>query len=638
MRTAAAERESSAGGVGRRRRSALRVGLWYLVFGATWILLSDALLPTVVRDTARWQTFKGLAFVLASAAVIFLLVRRELAARRRAERELAASERRFRAMFERGVAGVFRTTTDGEILDCNRSLARMLGYESPEELVGTNAADRYADPGQREAWIEELREEGEVRNYELHLRRRDGSSVWTLMNASVLELEGAEAPVLAGTMVDVTEEKQLRDELEAYAYYDVLTGLPNRRYLKENAEAVLAKARRDETTVGFLYIDLDRFKRVNDTLGHEVGDDVLFHVGRRLERHVREEDAAARIGGDEFAVVLNTIDDEEGAMEAAVRLQAVLAEPFFAGGHSIYVEPSVGVALYPDHGDGFSELLSNADRAIYQDSGKAAGVRVYEPRSARRHRDQLAAESDLRRALEAGELELYYQPVYRIKGPGSAVGAEALARWRDPEIGIRGPGAFIPVAEHSGLIREVDLWAVRTALEDRADLAGEESLAWLSVNVSAASLNHDATLGRIYELLEGSGVEPGSFVVEITESTAMQDPRTSERIFRELQERGARVAIDDFGTGHSALAYLKSLPVDLVKLDMIFVRGIEASEREDRLLKALVELGRTLEVKVVAEGVETAGQYARLDAHGCHMAQGYFLGRPMGLAKLRERL
>lgn len=634
------EHPAGSDDAGRRRRSALRVGLWYLAFGAAWILVSDALLDNLVSEPARWQTYKGLAFVVASAAVIVFLVRRELAARHRAERARAASERRFRAMFEQNVAGVFRTTTDGEILDCNRALARTLGFESPEELTGTNAIERYASPAQREAWIEELRSSGEVRNHELHLRRRDGSSVWTLMNASLLELEGREEPVLAGTMVDVTEQKQLRDELEAYAYHDGLTGLPNRRYLKEEGEAALSRAEREGTAVGVLYLDLDRFKRVNDTLGHEIGDDVLFHVGRRLQHHLREEDTAARIGGDEFAVVLSTVETPEDAVEAARRLHGVLSDPFYAGGHSIYVAPSLGVALYPAHGDVFDELLSNADQAMYQAVEQAEGVRVYRPTERRARRAALAEEADLREALREGQLELHYQPVYRLAEHGNGiVGAEALARWRHPEIGLRGPAAFIPVAEHIGLIADIDLWAFETVLTDLSTLGrdGGRGPEWLSVNVSALSLNHGPTLEKMYAMLEEAELTPGRLVVEITESTAMQDPRTSIQIFTELQERGARVAIDDFGTGHSALAYLKSLPADMVKLDMIFVRGIEASEREDRLLRALIGLGKTLEVEVVAEGVETEGQYQRVEAHGCHLAQGYHLGRPMPLATLRER-
>lgn len=617
------------------RRSALRVGFLYLLFGAAWILLSDTLLPALVEDTGQWQTYKGLVFVLASAAIIYGLVRRELAGRRRAEASLRASERRFRTMFEQNVAGVFRTTMDGEILDGNPALASILGYEEPGAVVGTNARDYYADPEQREDWIERLRAEGRIRNYELHLRRRDGSSVWTLMNASLIDSGEAEGQVLSGTMVDVTELKQLRDELEAYAYHDALTGLPNRRYLKEQAEAALSNAHRHGATVGFVYIDLDRFKRVNDTLGHEVGDELLYQVGRRLERYLREEDSAARIGGDEFAVVLNTVEDGDGAIAAAHRLYDAVAEPFYASGHSIYVAPSLGVSLYPDHGDTFSELLSYADQAMYQAYEKTEGVRIYRPTSHQPRRPQLAEEADLREALQQGLLELYYQPVFRVAGR-DVTGAEALARWRHPEIGLRGPGAFIPVAEHSGLVRKIDLWAFRTVLQDLPALIEGGPLDWLAVNVSALSLNHGDTLARLHTMMEESRMPEGSLVVEITESTAMQDPRASTRIFQELQERGARVAIDDFGTGHSALAYLKSLPADMVKLDTIFVRGIDASEREDRLLKALIELGKTLEVEVVAEGVESGAQFERVQAHGCHMAQGYHLGRPMPIAKLQE--
>lgn len=620
-----------------RAGSALRVGLLYLLFGAGWILLTDNLLPRMVDVTGPWQTYKGLLFVLLSAGVIYVLVRRELHARRLAERHREAYQRRYQALFEQNVAGVFRTTVDGEILDCNQALAELLGYERPEEVVGTDAATHYADPDQREVWIEELRDDRLVRNFELHLRRRDGSDVWALMNAGLIEEEETRGPLLAGTMVDVTEEKQLRDELEAYAYHDSLTGLPNRRYLKEEALAVLSKARRDGAVVALLYLDLNRFKRINDTLGHDAGDDLLFQVGRRLERHVREEDLAARIGGDEFAVLLNTIDDIEGARNAASRLHEKLSDPFFVAERSLHVDTSVGVAVYPDHGGTFADLLSHADQAMYQSFQGTASITVYQPTSGQRVRDQLAEEEDLRQALLNDQFELHYQPIYQI-ADHTVVGAEALMRWNHPELGLRRPGSFIPVAEMSGLIRELDLWAVKTALDTAERLATDGPLDWCAVNVSAQSLGHDDVLGRFQEWLEASELRPGSLVIEVTESTAMQDPRGATQVFRNLQDRGARVAIDDFGTGHSALAYLKNLPVDLVKLDMIFVRGIEAGQREDRLLRALIELGRTLEVVVVAEGVERERQYSRLAEHRCDLAQGSHLGQPVMLEELSRNL
>lgn len=617
-------------------RAALRASLYYLAFGVAWIVVTDALLPVFVQDVGPWQTYKGIVFVLASAAVIHLLVGRELAERRRAEERRRASERRYQLMFERSVAGFFRSTVDGLILDCNRELASMLGFDDAEDLIGTDARSLYAEEEQREAWIEALDAGGEIRNFELHLHHRDGSSVWTLMNATLLE-EDPDGPVLAGTMVDVTREKRLRDELEAYAYHDTLTGLPNRRHLRVQAESVFSKARRDGTTVGLLYLDLNRFKRINDTLGHEVGDDVLFQFGRRLLHHLREEDVAARIGGDEFAVLLNTVKDRQGAVEAAERLYDALSEPFFAGDRSLHVSPSVGVAVHPEHADSFAALLSCADQAMYRASEKESGVAVYEPSTTYVRRDQIAEEEDLREALRRGQLELHYQPIFRVDD-GRLVGAEALARWRHPELGLRPPGVFIPVAEHSGLIRELDLWAFETVVEDARSLASNGSAPWLSVNVSAQSLRHDDVLRRFKERLERSRLDPGQFVIEVTESTAMQDPRAAVAVFEALQERGARIAIDDFGTGHSALAYLKVLPCDLVKLDLIFIRGIETSAREDRLLKALVGLGRSLGVDVVAEGVETEGQHDRLAAHDCDLAQGFHLGRPMQLERLRGLL
>jgi len=627
---------------GSPRGPVLRIVLLYLLFGAAWILVTDSVLPRLVDDVGAWrtwQTYKGLVFVLLSAAVIGLLVHRELAARRRAERERERAEARYRVLFERNVAGVFRTRPEGEILDCNRALARLLGHESPDELIGTDARSHYAEPSDREEWIRRVREEGEIRNQEIRLRRPDGRPVWALMNAGLQEVEPGEGPVLAGTMVDVTERKRLRDQLEAYAYHDALTGLPNRRSLKREARAVLAKARRDDEMVGLLYLDLDRFTRINDTLGHDVGDRVLYEVGRRLERHVREEDVPARIGGDEFAVLLNTVEDEEGARTVARRLREAMGEPFRAGDRSVHLDLTVGVALFPEHGTQFQDLLSRADRAMSRARGRGTGVavHVHVPRGDGASRDELAEEEDLRRALADGELELHYQPVVRV-GDGRIVGAEALARWRHPELGMRSPADFIPLAERTGLIRALDRWAIGAAAVDARRLASAGPLEWLSVNVSPHSLEGGVDPGASLGVLEDAGGNGGRLVIEVTESGAMRDPEASRALFRELRARGVGVAIDDFGTGHSALAYLMDLPADIVKLDMIFVQGVGAGGREDRLLRALVELGQTLEVEVVGEGVETEGQLERLREYGCDLAQGYHLGRPAPLHDLERAL
>lgn len=622
----------------RRTGSALRIGVLYLLFGAAWILVTDTVLPGLVEDVRAWETYEGLLFVGFSAALVCGLVYRELSARSRTERELKESERRYRAMFEQNVAGAFRTTLDGEISDCNQALADLLGFDRPEELVGTSAGDHYADVAKREEWIAELREKGRVQNLELHLQRRDGTDVWTLMNAALVADEANEGPRVAGTMVDITQEKQLRDQLEAYAYHDSLTGLPNRRYLKEKATAALSKAHRDGEVVGLLYIDLDRFKRVNDTLGHDVGDQVLHEVGRRFQAHVREEDMAARIGGDEFAVLLNTVEDESGAMSAAHRLREGIGVPYFVGGRSLHLTVRVGIALFPDHGREFHELLSRADEAMLRAQEGNAEVAVHAPtEERRRHRDELADEEDLRRAIEQEHFVLHFQPVYRVAGR-RLVGAEGLARWRHPGLGLRSPAEFIPIAERTGLIREIDRWAFRSVTEHAKRFAVDGPLEWLSMNASAQSLGHEGYLEEMIDTLEDSGLDGDTLMVEVTESQAMRTPQTSAALFRQLRDRGVRIGIDDFGTGHSALAYLKNLPIDLVKLDMIFVHGIEASEQEDRLLRALIELGKTLGVRVVAEGVESEGQFERLGEHGCHLAQGYWLGRPMPADELADVL
>lgn len=548
---------------------------------------------------------------------------RDVTEQRRAREALEESEQRYRALFEENVAGVFRSTPEGRILECNRAFAAMFGYESPDELEGTSAAELFASPEGRDAYLETLREEGAIHNHELHLERRDGSDLWALENARLETSPGGE-PVIYGTVVDVTEQRRLRERLEELAYHDPLTGLPNRRLLAEHAGQVLSAAGRRGDRVGVLYLDLARFKRINDTLGHSAGDRVLVETADRLRRGLRDADTAARVGGDEFAVLLPDVEGTEAVVRVAERLRDRLDRPFRLSGRDFRVTPQVGAAVFPEHGEDFPELFSAADRAMYRAKREpGTGIVVADPGTDAPAPQALVEEEQLRRALDTGRLVPHYQPVLAADDLGR-VGAEALARWEHPERGVLPAGEFVHLAERTGVIRTLDLRMLERAVGRAAEWCGDGPLEWVSVNLSPASFEPDGIVERVRERLEAEGVEPGRLWLEVTEQVSVRKPREAARTLAQLHDLGVKVVIDDFGTGHSALAYLHRFPADVLKMDRLFVNRLGRSEPEERLVEGVLGLGRKMGMEVAAEGIEREEQAEWLRARGCDLLQGRY--------------
>lgn len=565
-------------------------------------------------------------------------VARDVTDQERARRRLERQEERYRQLFERNVAGAFRTSLDGEILEANEAFARMVGYDTAAELEGTDVHELYLKPDQRSELLDRLSDQGHLASTELQLVRRDGSHMWVLENSFLVEDPGHHETVNVGTLVDITERKRLERELEEMAYRDPLTGVANRRLLREQVEQELSRLDREGTRGALLFVDLSRFKRVNDTLGHEAGDQVLAQVARRLIATVRGSDVVGRIGGDEFAVFLLEPGDPDSAVNVARRaVEECFGRPFEAGARRIHLGASVGVALYPDHGASFDELLSRSDQAMYRARRESPGmaVQLYAgPAGA--PSDELAREDELRRALDREELELRYQPVWALPGREVA-GVEALVRWRHPERGVLRPAEFLPLAKRVGLIAEIDRRVFRN-VTSQLRRWGTNAPGWVGVNVSAAFLHDPGVREFLEDLFGDSGADPSRLVVEITEQTAMRDPERVREVLTSLRSRGARVAIDDFGTGHSALAYLQQFPTDLIKVDMLFVRGLGESPEADGLVQGIRALADGLGVPVVAEGVEEQRQLDRLTALACDYAQGFHLGRPATVEELEEYL
>jgi diguanylate cyclase (GGDEF)-like protein/PAS domain S-box-containing protein len=563
-----------------------------------------------------------------------LVMARDITERQRSERLLRESEARYRLLFERNLAGVYRTSAAGVILDCNDACARIFGYSSREELLSQDVSSFYFDNGDRERMLEQLREHGSLTNLELRLRRRDGTAVWVLENASILE--GREAGIIEGTIIDITDRKYAQEEIEYQAYHDVLTGLPNRLLFRDRISMALAHARRATRGAAIMFLDLDDFKNVNDSVGHTVGDHLLQSVASRLVACVRAEDTVARMGGDEFTVLLSDVNDGRGAATVARKILDAVNQPVVIDGHQLKVTTSIGIAVFP--GDGFDAetLLKNADRAMYR--AKQLGRNNYQYATTPPVDDRLMLERRLSHAIEKNELVLHYQPIVEI-ATGLVVGAEALVRWNDPTRGLLPPESFIPAAEESDLIITIGEWVLRTGCtqvkqwHDRG--LGRLRLA---VNLSPRQFQQRDLATRISRVLEETKFPGSCLEVEITESTVMQNAEVSLATMMMLKTMGVRISIDDFGTGYSSLSYLKRFPIDTLKIDQEFVRDLSADVNDQAIITAVVAMARALKLRVVAEGVETEAQLGFLQREECAEMQGFLYSRPVAATDFEHAL
>ncbi|MGH7278964.1 MAG: putative bifunctional diguanylate cyclase/phosphodiesterase [Candidatus Rokuibacteriota bacterium] len=422
------------------------------------------------------------------------------------------------------------------------------------------------------------------------------------------------------------------EQLKHQAYHDGLTGLPNRALFQHMLEQAIASARREKRQLGILLLDLDRFKDVNDTLGHNIGDLILQQVGPRLTAAVREADTVARLGGDECAVLLRALGDPRDALDVVHRIHRALEEPFTVEGQPIDLSASVGVAFYPDHGEDPTTLVRHADVAMYVAKRSAAGFAVYDPEMDQNSPRRLALVGELRRAIDEGGLVLHYQPKVDLRS-GRTTDVEALLRWEHPQHGVIAPSEFIPLAEQTGLVGPLTLWVLEEALGQWTAWRGMGIQLGVAVNLSARVLQDESFPERVSALLARSAVPPAVLVLEITESAIMADPACAMRVVKRLDALGVRLSVDDFGTGYSSLTYLKDLPLDELKIDKSFVMDLDVKSNEV-IVRATIDLAHNLEITVTAEGVETLEACERLKAHRCDQAQGYFISRPLPAAEL----
>jgi diguanylate cyclase (GGDEF)-like protein/PAS domain S-box-containing protein len=479
----------------------------------------------------------------------------------------------------------------------------------------------------------------------------NGSEFVVNLQAEGIFDDQLKALTIVGTAQDISERKRSEREIHRLAYYDSLTGLPNRVLFKDRVAHAIAHARRYQYHLALLFLDLDRFKMINDTLGHNIGDLLLKHVADRLMESVRHSDSIgrttdtaqtyelARLGGDEFTVLLTNLRDVQDASRVARRILEALARPFSVGGHEVFVTVSIGIAIFPADGDSVDALLKNSDTAMYHAKEQGRNnFQYYSNAMNAEANERLLLEGEVRHATEREEFVVYYQPQIDLRS-GRIVGAEALLRWQHPQRGLLTPGEFLQAASDTGMIRTIDEWVLRTVCrQNRVWQQRGLVVPSVSINVSN-SLFHGATLIKsVEDMFAETGLAPDRLELELTESVAMRNVDTSIMVLQQLKTMGVQLAIDDFGTGYSSLSYLQRLPVNRVKIDQSFIRELLSRVQPVPIVRAIIAMAHSLQLEVLAEGVEDERQRSILLAEGCDQAQGYLFGRPMPAAEFEKLL
>lgn len=559
----------------------------------------------------------------------------------RARQQLADAELRYRSIFDSGSEGLFQTSMDGLYLAANPALATIYGYSSPAQLIAelrNVGRQLYVDPERRSEFTTRMQADGEVRDFVSAVRRRDGSIVWISESAhSVCDLDG-NFLYYEGSVRDVTAQREAESRLRHQATRDQLTGLFNRSSFAERFEESARRAERRGEGLVIAFIDLDNFKVINDSLGHLYGDKLLLAVSHRLSQCLRATDVLARYGGDEFVLMLEA-GALDGKLEAVLaRVQESIARPILLGEQEVTVTSSIGIAHFPDDARDLPHLLQQADAAMY--AAKAAGrarVHRFTPEIGANATARLELEMALRSALERKELWLVYQP--RLGRNGELRALEALLRWQSTEFGAISPVRFIPIAEETGLIVPITDFVIE-AVASQLDVWRQAGLPCprIAINCSVQLFRDGQFAERLFGILDRHDLPHRCIELEITETQLMADPKHMISALGSLKARGLTVAVDDFGTGYSSLAYLKSLPIDVIKIDKSFVDGLGPDTEDFLFSRAIISLGHSLGLEVVAEGVETGLQYTLLRELGCDEFQGYRFDRPLVASAIAGKL
>jgi diguanylate cyclase (GGDEF)-like protein/PAS domain S-box-containing protein len=626
-------RTMRTGAVNARIR-ATRVALLTFCIMVVFEGAKQALHPTITIWPSHAVTI--LFATLVAAVLSFTVLRRE----ERSKEMLQNSENKYRVLFEDSADANWLMDKKG-FLDCNSAALKMFGYPAdemmhPSDISPPNQRDGTSSRVAAEEKIAAAFRKGTERFEWLH-QRKNGNVFPAEVCLTALTLSGK--PRLLATVRDISDRKLAEEQVQFLAYYDALTGLPNRTLLKDRVTKALAAAHRQEHKVAFLFLDLDRFKDINDSLGHPVGDLLLQEIAERLKTWGREQDTVARLGGDEFLIMVTQVKDLIDVAVAAERLMDAMTAAFVVQGHSLNVSCSVGVSIFPEHGTDCETLIKNADAAMYgaKDSGRN-NFRFFSEEMNAQVVERLTLESSLRLALAKEELFLVYQPQMDVS-TGRVTGLEALLRWQHPELGLVPPDRFVRIAENSGLIVPIGEWVLRTACRQAKEWQ-DDGLPPVSVavNVSAAQFRQQGFCRLVRSALRETGLAAQYLELELTEGLLLADADVTLSVLRELKSMGLTLAIDDFGTGYSSFSYLRQFQVNKIKIDRLFIRDVNVNPDDAAITTAIINMAKGLKLKVIAEGVENEAQMSFLRKHRCDEIQGYYFSKPLAVDKVADKL
>ncbi|WP_029214958.1 EAL domain-containing protein [Kallotenue papyrolyticum] len=586
----------------------------------------------------RWLESIGTNHLATASIRAIVINSRDITERKQIEAELRESEERYRTIVTTAHEGICLIDGDNRISYANQRLAEMLGYRV-EELVGQQVL-MIVDPAAHEQVRQAVarRWQGIAETYDLRFVRRDGTKIWGRVSATPLRDDSGQVTGVLGMITDITERKQAELQLQYSAWHDSLTGLPNRAWFMQHLASVLAEIQRNpQRQCAVLFLDLDRFKIINDSLGHTLGDRFLVAVANRLLRCQRPGSALARLGGDEFVMLLEQIENVSDAILLAEYLQHQIEAPILLNHYELSLTLSIGIAIGSAAYQQPEALLRDADIALSR--AKAQGKARYALFDQQMYAQALARlqlEGELRRAIEQRQFTLVYQPIVATDS-GAIISVEALIRWQHPERGLISPAEFIPIAEETGLIVPLGAWVIEAACAQAARWLAAGWPIVMTVNLSARQFRQPQLAEQIATILERTGLPPHLLKLELTESAVMEEVESSIATLQQLRQIGVGCSIDDFGTGYSSLSYLNRLPIDTLKIDHSFVRNLHNNANDATIARAIIALAHSLHLLVIAEGVETSEQLAFLRAHGCHAMQGYLFSRPLPPEEL-ERL
>ena len=625
-------------------RDAMRAALLYGLLSVLWLFLTDHLLNSFLDDSAqlaRWQRVNSYVWVGVSAGLIFLARARlfsflGMGARLRRQRLDQERLRQAAVVFDCTREGVLVSDHNGVIVHVNPALVKITGY-APEEVLGQRPnmfKSGHHGPEFYQAVFESLEKTGEWHG-EIWNRRKSGEIYPQWQTIRAVRDSKDQITHYVAVFSDISAIKNTQSELMRLAHHDPLTDLPNRLLFTDRAEQALAYAQRHKSGCALLMIDLDHFKIINDSMGHNVGDLLLKAVGERLTAVFGKGFTVARLGGDEFAVLVENCTQVAQAAGFAQQVLEVMKGAFIIETHQLFISASVGISLYPNDALNAEQLLRNADSALFKaKSAGREGYALYTEELTAHAQYRIEVASDLRRALEQQELRVYFQPVHDLT-TSRMVGVEALVRWQHPQRGLVAPGEFIPIAERTGLIAEIDAWVLEQACRQMCQWqAAGVDLSFVAVNISSRLFARPELYQLVSTVLADTGLNPALLELEVTESAVMDNSEVALEQMHRLRELGLRLAIDDFGTGFSSLLRLKRLPVQKLKIDQGFVAGLPGDDDDVAIVRAVIALAQSMGMQVHAEGIEYVEQAQFLLDHHCDLGQGYWFGRPMPAREL----